>query len=179
MAVGKLAAGVGVVVASSKGGSVQQATTTNSNTVKTNLAIEQPALLPRVNNHPIFVSNQGVMPCPSQGAPCVGLDSEVYIMRFLSHHIPMQGSFTQTNVSVGTSSTSLLAAGSRQYLAVSNSSATATIYVTVDGTDATTALGVKIGPGQGYEWLVVPRAEIKAISDTASTNVVVQYLPGK
>ena len=168
MAVGKLVAGVGVVVASSKGGSAQQATTTNSNTVKTNLAIEQPALLPRVNNHPIFVSNQGVMPCPSQGAPCVGLGSEVYIMRVLSQHIPMQGSFTQTNVSVGTSSTSLLAAGSRQYLAVSNSSATATIYVTVDGTDATTALGVKIGPGQGYEWLAVSLMALISARGTTS-----------
>ena len=86
------------------------------------------------------------------------------------------GSFTQAQKTVTNASGQLLAAKSnRAYLFVQNNDTTGSIYVTVEGTDATTALGLRIGPLGAFEFQgVCPSGAIKAIGDIASNaNIIV------
>jgi len=81
-----------------------------------------------------------------------------------------QGAFTNTQETVTSASTQMLAANAaRRYLLIQNNDATGIIYVTLDGTAATTAKGVKLDPGtsmelQGY----VPSGAIFAIGSIGS-----------
>lgn len=86
------------------------------------------------------------------------------------------GAFTQAQKTVTNASAQLLAAnGSRRYVLIQNNDASGDIYVTLDGSAATTAKGVKIAAGgsmelQGY----VPNGAINAIGSIASNaNIVV------
>lgn len=85
------------------------------------------------------------------------------------------GDFTQAQATVTNASGQLLAAKTnRRYLMVQNNDASADVYVTLDGTAATTAKGIKIAAGgslelQGY----LPTGQINAIGSVASNANVV------
>lgn len=83
--------------------------------------------------------------------------------------------FSQAQNSVGTTAVQVLAGNvNRDYLLVQNTHASATIYINVSGVTATTANGVKVGPGGSYELATtVPTGAISVISDTAATPVMV------
>lgn len=86
------------------------------------------------------------------------------------------GAFTNTQKTVTSSSTSLVAANAnRRYLLIQNNDASGIIYVTLDGTAATTAKGVKIAAGGSYELQgFVPTGQLFAIGSIASNaNCVV------
>lgn len=95
-----------------------------------------------------------------------------------------QGSVTVTNVNgvffnaaktVTNASAQLQAANAlRRYLLIQNKDAAGAIFVTLDGTAATTANGVKIPPGGSYELQAfVPVGAIMAIGDIASNANIV------
>jgi hypothetical protein len=89
---------------------------------------------------------------------------------------PLQATFGNSNKTVTNASAQLLAANaSRKYLLIQNNG-TGDIYVTVDGTAATTANGVRIAAGGGsYELsTVVPTGQINAIGSIANNpNITV------
>lgn len=88
----------------------------------------------------------------------------------------MQGAYTQAQATVTSASTSLLAAkADRRYLLIQNNHATADIFVTLDGSAATLAKGIKIGPGASYEAAgYCPSGQIFAIGSIATqSNVVI------
>jgi hypothetical protein len=87
----------------------------------------------------------------------------------------VNGPFTQAAKTVTNSSAQLLAANSaRRYLLIQNNDASGIIYVTLDGTAATTAKGIKIEAGGSYECQgYVPTGEIRAIGSLASNGNVV------
>lgn len=87
-----------------------------------------------------------------------------------------QGAFTQTQATVTNASGVLLnASNTRRYLMIQNNDATGIVYVTLDGTAATTTKGVKLLPGAALELAnYVPTGEIRAIGSIASNaNVIV------
>lgn len=86
-----------------------------------------------------------------------------------------QGAFLNYQETVTNASTMMLAAkANRRYLLIQNNDTTGIVYVTLDGTAATAAKGIKLAPGgslelQGY----VPSGAIYAIGSIASnTNCV-------
>jgi len=86
-----------------------------------------------------------------------------------------QGAFTQAQKTVTNASAQLLAANAaRRYLLIQNNDATGVVYVTIDGTAATTAKGIKIDAGGSYECAgFCPSGEIRAIGSIASNANVV------
>lgn len=89
----------------------------------------------------------------------------------------VNGPFTQASANVTSASGQLLAANlARRYLLIQNNDTTGIVYVTLDGTAATAAKGIKLLPGgaslelQGF----VPTGQVNAIGSLASnTNVIV------
>jgi len=83
--------------------------------------------------------------------------------------------FTQAQGSVTAASTQALAAkANRQFLLIQNNDATAIVYVTLDGTAATTAKGIKLNPGASLMLdSCCPTAAVNWIGSGATTNVVV------
>lgn len=81
-----------------------------------------------------------------------------------------QGTFTQAQKTVTNASAQLLAANaSRRYLLIQNKDASGDIYVTLDGTAATTTKGIKIAAGGSLEVAnYCPSGEIFAIGSIAS-----------
>lgn len=87
-----------------------------------------------------------------------------------------QGAFSQAQATVTNASGQLLAANAaRRYLLIQNNDTTGIVYVTLDGSAATTANGIKLLPGgaslelQGY----VPSGAINALGSIASNAAVV------
>lgn len=85
------------------------------------------------------------------------------------------GAFSQNQKTVTNASTQLLAANSaRRYLLIQNNDISGDIYVTLDGTVATTAKGIRIPAGASYECQgYVPTGELRAIGSIASNSNVV------
>lgn len=85
------------------------------------------------------------------------------------------GAFTQSQKTVTNASAQLLAANTvRRYLFIQNNDAAGIIYVTLDGTAATTAKGIQIAPGASYECQgYVPTGEIRAIGSIANNANIV------
>lgn len=87
-----------------------------------------------------------------------------------------QGGFTQAQATVTNASAMLLAAkNTRRYLMIQNNDATGIVYVTVDGTAATTVKGVRLVPGSALELSdYVPTGQVNAIGSIASNaNLVI------
>ena len=86
-----------------------------------------------------------------------------------------QGAFTQAQKTVTNASGQLLAQnGNRRYLLIQNNDASGVVYVTLDGTAATTAKGIKIDAGGSYECAgYVPSGQINAIGSIANNANVV------
>jgi hypothetical protein len=87
-----------------------------------------------------------------------------------------QGAFTQTQTTVTNASTLLRAANSnRRYLMIQNKDTSGILYVTLDGTAATTAKGLEVFPGGSIEIQgFAPNGIINAIGSIASNvNVIV------
>ncbi len=87
----------------------------------------------------------------------------------------VSGAFTQNNKTVTNASAQLLAANpARRYLLIQNNDAAGIIYVTMDGTPATTAKGIKIAAGGSYECQgYVPTGELRAIGSISSNANIV------
>lgn len=86
------------------------------------------------------------------------------------------GAMTQAQATVTNASTALLASNAnRRYLLIQNNDPGGDIYVTLDGTTATTTKGIKIAAGAAYESAnYCPTAAINAIGSVASNaNIVV------
>ena len=91
-------------------------------------------------------------------------------------NVPSQFVGANTQKTVTTTSAQLVAAlATRKYLLVQNKDATGNIYLNFGAGAATTANGLKIGPGQSYELNCnISTAAIQAIGDVASNaNVIV------
>lgn len=87
----------------------------------------------------------------------------------------VNGDFSQSQKTVTNASGQLLAANAaRRYLLIQNNDSGGDIYVTLDGTAATTAKGIKITAGGSYECQgYVTTREIRAIGSIASNANVV------
>lgn len=87
----------------------------------------------------------------------------------------VNGAFSQSQKTVTNASGQLLAANAqRRYLLIQNNDSGGAIYVTLDGTAATTAKGIKIDAGASYECQgYVPSGEIRAIGSIASNANIV------
>lgn len=85
------------------------------------------------------------------------------------------GAFTQAQKTVTNASGSMLAANAnRKYLLIQNNDATGILYVTLDGTAATTAKGIKIAAGGTLELInYCPSGQVFAIGSIASNANVV------
>lgn len=85
------------------------------------------------------------------------------------------GAFTQSPKTVTNASGQIFAANSqRRYLLIQNNDASGDVYVTIDGTTATTAKGIKIAAGGSLELATYsPTGEINAIGSLASNANVV------
>lgn len=85
------------------------------------------------------------------------------------------GAFTQAQKTVTNASAQLLAANAqRRYLLIQNNDAAGAIFVTMDGSAATTANGIKIEPGGSYECSgFCPSGAIFAIGSVANNPNVV------
>lgn len=84
------------------------------------------------------------------------------------------GDVTQGVASIGTSSGTVLAAGTRRVLALHNKGTTA-VYVNLAGATATVANGIEVLPGG---WLVpplVPNGLITGIRSSGTANVLYVY----
>ena len=95
-------------------------------------------------------------------------------MKVLAIHVPMEKSYTQSNVSVSTTDGEISAAKSRKALVLQNTGAN-DIYITLDGDTATSTSGFKLAPGAGlsFESGVVPNGQIRGIAMTAASNLVI------
>ena len=82
-----------------------------------------------------------------------------------------RGAFTQAqgpNITNGASVQLLAANAARSYLLIQNNDASGDIYVTLDGTAATTAKGIKIAAGGSLELAdFLPTGQVNAIGNTA------------
>lgn len=88
----------------------------------------------------------------------------------------LNGAFTQAQKTVTNASGQLLDGnGSRRYILIQNNNASGDIYITLDGSEATVAKGIKIAADNAYELQgYVPNGAINAIGNLASnTNVVI------
>lgn len=87
----------------------------------------------------------------------------------------VNGAFVNTAATVTNASQSLVAANAaRRYLLIQNNDASGDIFVTVDGTAATLAKGIKIKAGQSYEAQgFVPTGQVFAIGSLASNANIV------
>lgn len=86
------------------------------------------------------------------------------------------GAFTQAQATVTNASGQLAAANpARRFLLVQNNDASGNVYVTVDGSAATTAKGILLPPGGSMEISnFVPTGQVNAIGSIASNaNVIV------
>ncbi len=85
------------------------------------------------------------------------------------------GAFTQAQATVTNASGQLLAAkANRRYLLIQNKDASGDIYVTLDGTAATTGKGLLIAAGGSYECQgYVPTGQVFAIGSIANNANVV------
>ena len=86
------------------------------------------------------------------------------------------GAFNQAQATVTNASAQLKAANlARRYLLIQNNDASGVVYVTLDGTAATTAKGIKLDPGGSYECQgYAPTGAVFAIGSIASNaNVLV------
>lgn len=85
------------------------------------------------------------------------------------------GAFTQSQKTVTNASGQVFAAkAARRYLLIQNNDASGDVYVTLDGTTATTAKGIKIAAGGSYECQnFCPTGAINAIGSIASNANVV------
>jgi hypothetical protein len=91
--------------------------------------------------------------------------------RNVTHLVPDRGTDSFTTGTATTTAGAKLAANSdRSYLLIQNKSATETIYARTDGTDATAANGIKIGPGGAYERTGVSRVPTGAVNLVATGN---------
>lgn len=114
-------------------------------------------------------------------APSLSNGQEVQLQCDASGSLKMNGGSyggtpVQTNVSVNTSSTTIISANSnRTMLAISNSDLTNPIFIRLDGATATASNGHRIAPG-GY-WESPPgfivRSAVTGIATGAACNVVV------
>lgn len=88
---------------------------------------------------------------------------------------PVQASATQGAAAVTNASAQLLAANAdRKYLLIQNKSASGSIWLNLAGNAATTANGVKLGPGDAYEMnCATLTGAIFAIGDLANNPDVV------
>lgn len=86
-----------------------------------------------------------------------------------------QGAFTQAQKTVTNASGVLLAANAaRRYVLIQNNDASGDIYITLDGTAATTAKGIKIAAGSSYECQgFCPSGAVYAIGSIASNANIV------
>lgn len=83
--------------------------------------------------------------------------------------------FTQSGKTVTNASTSLLAGkADRRYLLVQNNDSSGIVYITLDGTAATTGKGLRLLPGDAFEvqW-PAPTGQIFAIGSVASNANVI------
>lgn len=87
----------------------------------------------------------------------------------------VNGAFSQSQKTVTNASAQLLAANpARRYCLIQNNDASGDVYVTLDGTAATTAKGIKIAAGGSYEVQNFnPTGAIFAIGSIASNANVV------
>lgn len=87
----------------------------------------------------------------------------------------VRGAFTQAQKTVTNASGQLLAGNTlRRYVLIQNNDASGDVYVTLDGTAATTAKGIKIAAGGSLELAnYVPTGAINAIGSIASNANVV------
>lgn len=87
----------------------------------------------------------------------------------------VNGAFSQSQKTVTNASAQLLAANpARRYFLIQNNDASGDVYVTLDGTAATTAKGIKIAAGGSYECQNFnPSGAIFAIGSIASNANVV------
>lgn len=86
------------------------------------------------------------------------------------------GAFTQAAANVTNASAQLLAAkATRRYLLIQNNDVNGDVFVNLTGAAATTANGIKIGPGGSYECQgYAPTGAVTAIgSIAANANVIV------
>ena len=85
------------------------------------------------------------------------------------------GAFTQAQKTVTNASGALLAAkATRRYLLIQNNDSAGVVYVTLDGSTATTSNGIKVDAGGSYECQgYVPTGAINAIGSIASNANVV------
>lgn len=85
------------------------------------------------------------------------------------------GAYTQAQATVTNANAQLIAANAaRRYLLIQNNDASGDIYVTLDGTPATTAKGIKIAPGGSLELAgYCPIGAVFAIGSIASNANVV------
>lgn len=85
------------------------------------------------------------------------------------------GAFTQSQKTVTNASGQVFAAkASRRYLLIQNNDASGDVYVTLDGTAATTAKGIKLAAGGSIEIQgFAPTGQINAIGSIASNANVV------
>lgn len=100
-----------------------------------------------------------------------GVTGDVRVTQSVNPDVP----FTQAQGNVTAASTQALAAkANRQFLMIQNNDAAVIVYVTLDGTAATTAKGIKLNPG-GSLLLdsCCPTAAVNWIGSGATTNVVV------
>lgn len=86
-----------------------------------------------------------------------------------------QGAFSQAAKTVTNASGQLLAANAkRRYLLIQNNDLAGDVFVTVDGSAATTAKGVKLAPGASFELAgFCPTAAVFAIGSIANNPNVV------
>jgi hypothetical protein len=90
-------------------------------------------------------------------------------MRNITSLIPDRGSDSYTTGTATTTAGAKLAANAaRSYLLIQNKSATETIYARTDGTTATAANGIKVGPGGAYERTGVSRVPTGAVNLVAT-----------
>lgn len=87
----------------------------------------------------------------------------------------VNGDFTQAQKTVTNASGQVFAANAlRRYLLIQNNDASGDIYVTLDGTAATTAKGIKIAAGGSYECQgFAPIGAINAIGSIANNANIV------
>lgn len=88
----------------------------------------------------------------------------------------VNGAFSQAQKTVTNASAALFAAkATRRYLLIQNNDATGDVYITLDGTAATTAKGIKLAAGGGsYECQgYAPTDAINAIGSIASNANIV------